>query len=171
MENEKEIFENMRKNSVAKFDKEKLKLNIKRISAALAVSLVIGATATISTGCGPYGFDVQQAYNDNFDNKQTARDLMERHGMTPGEDYSVEDYLKIAELRDDHLSGFYDLLGYSESEKVAQALGYEDWADYLSKNNYVDQFGKPSFNEWMKNWGHENSKGADYNEHENSRIK
>ena len=63
---------------------------------------------------------------------------------------SVEDYKRIENLSEDDLLGYYALLGMNESEKVVQALGYEGWDDFLIKNNYVNEQGKPDFSKWKR---------------------
>ena len=63
--------------------------------------------------------------------------------------YTVDDYKNMKYLSENDLIGYYNVLGEEESEKVVQALGYDGWDDYLTKNNYLRD-GKPSFIEWER---------------------
>jgi|GEM_PF-3839973 len=73
--------------------------------------------------------------------------------ITPGKiNNTVEDYKEaITGLDETDLIGFYLLVQYDEieTEKFIVALGYENWDDFLIKNNHIDREGEPSMGIWL----------------------
>ncbi len=69
---------------------------------------------------------------------------MEKHNIDPIKDHEVADYAKINEIYDDYVSkgdytiflGYCWVMGDKETEKVIQANGYENWADFLYSQGF-----------------------------------
>lgn len=78
---------------------------------------------------------------------------MHRHGLKTTENHDQSDYDSLKdEITEENISGFYQLLGKTESKKAVKVLGYENRDDYLVKHGYTTWFGQPSFEEWEKSW-------------------
>lgn len=188
----KKILTNMEKNSIGNEKKTKLS-GIKRKTAL--VTSIVSLTLVFSTICGcikdnNYNNNNMNNYNviettRNYDydyNEIVVNDLMKEissdvrfkmvlSDVDMSENYennTVEDYKKVMDLEKEDLIGFYYLTSMSdiETEKVIQALGYEDWNDFLIKNNYVDQENKPNKAVWRND-----EKQRIYNVYTNSYIK
>lgn len=104
---------------------------------------------------GTYGYS-----NKEIINYEIARsiNLLEENNMTDYEqkaygikqyNYTVEDYKKIDKLDESYLFGFYRATNQSTFSEILITLGYSSLDDFLLKNNYVDENGNPSVNEWM----------------------
>lgn len=63
---------------------------------------------------------------------------------------SSEDFMKIEELDESYLYGFYLVSDRETLNEVCKVLGYEDIKDYLVKNNYVDKDNNPDVNVWYE---------------------
>lgn len=76
--------------------------------------------------------------------RNAAREQMEKHNIDPIKDHEVADYAKINEIYDDYVSkgdytiflGYCWVMGDKETEKVIQANGYENWADFLYSQGF-----------------------------------
>lgn len=58
--------------------------------------------------------------------------------------HTIEQYTEIKDyLTEDDVIIYYDKLGIDECNKILVVLGYDDFDDFLIKNNYVDEKGNP----------------------------
>ena len=91
---------------------------------------------------------IKHQYVDMYAFEETAKleKLFEENGL----DYqyannSVEQYQSIAEfLNKENMQLYRDALGITEAHKICSVLGYADFNDFLIKNGFVDEQGKPS---------------------------
>lgn len=60
--------------------------------------------------------------------------------------YTVEDYIKMEDLDESYLYAIY--ISTVNINDFLIALGYTDLQDFLLKNNYVNEQGKPSVKTW-----------------------
>ena len=60
--------------------------------------------------------------------------------------YTVEDYKKMNGLDETYLYAIYT--NTNDIYDFLEALGYKDIPDFLTKNNYVNEYGKPSVLQW-----------------------
>lgn len=154
------IRENARKKSVKpyvkiKYNGEVIKLSKKKMKNLALKSAIVVISLTALMKIGPsvyekidYALDVKEVSNTKA---EEARDLLIKYDLNDEPKYDnlwFNDYSKITELSTDDLYGFYQYFGYSETEKVLGALGYNSWYNYLSKNGYYDNQGYPSVEVW-----------------------
>ena len=144
--NIKNIYENSIKNSIGEDKKQKLVKKIRKISTAVLGSLIVITSGVSLTACQDPNYTNQMVSLYIFD----AQEIFEKYGLDYGQKYSVEDYMKIPDINDENLIGFYEMRGREECEKIAQALGYEGINDYLVKNGYVKSNGEPSIKAWRE---------------------
>lgn len=71
--------------------------------------------------------------------------------LDPGENHTVEEY-KTLDLTDQDVFARDLYTGKEEAEKVIKSLGYDDWNDYLIKQNYIDKNNDPDFHLWLFRW-------------------
>jgi len=62
----------------------------------------------------------------------------------------IEEYRRIDPLLEEHLLGYYGILGKEESEKIVQLLGYDGWDDFLTQKQCFDTDGNPSMAAWQR---------------------
>ena len=74
---------------------------------------------------------------------------LEKYGILGKENVTPEDYKRIEGLNEDQLIYYYITYGKDASEKVVQALGYQEWDDFLQKNEHVNEKGEPDIAEWV----------------------
>ena len=168
-----EMVEKAKKNSIGSEKKEKLKLKIKKVASTAVIVMVALATAVCTTGCAKY--DRQTALYYNLVYKEEAEAIMHSYGLNTLEHYDYEVYKNMPEISEENISGFYQLLGKTESEKAVRALGYDGWDDYLIKHGHIKD-GKPSFLKWEESWvtareSQTETKGENENGNESSRTK
>ena len=61
-------------------------------------------------------------------------------------DNSIEQYMQIKDyLREEDMLIYYNTFGKDEIDDVSKVMGYENFNDFLIKNEYVDEEGNPSF--------------------------
>ena len=140
------IYENSKRNSIGKDKKQKLIKKVKKISTAMLVSLIAITSGVSLTACQDPNYTTKMVSLYIFD----AQEIFEKYGLDYGKKYSVEDYMKIPDINDNNLIGFYEMRGREECEKIAQALGYDGIDDYLVKNGYVNSNGEPSIKKWRE---------------------
>ena len=106
----------------------------------------MGILVLCLSACADDGINHQ--YVDMYAFEETAKleKLFEENGL----DYqyannSVEQYQSIAEfLNKENMQLYRDALGITEVHKICSVLGYADFNDFLIKNGFVDEQGKPS---------------------------
>ena len=74
---------------------------------------------------------------------------LEKYGILGKENVTPEDYRRIEGLNEEQLIYYYSTYGKDASEKVVQALGYEEWDEFLQKKGYINQKGEPDISEWV----------------------
>lgn len=70
------------------------------------------------------------------DNTVNIFEEMANSGIEYSDNLTPEDYKKIKTLDEKDLYSYYNCLGKVETEKVIIALGYDNWEDFLEKNNF-----------------------------------
>ena len=140
------IYENSKKNSIGKDKKQKLVKKIKKISTAALVSFIAITSGVSLTACQDPNYTTQMVSLYIYD----AQEIFEKYGLDYSQKYSVEDYMKIPDINDENLIGFYEMRGREECEKIAQSIGYEGIDDYLVKNGYEKDNGEPSVRVWRE---------------------
>lgn len=169
-----EVFENIVNNSIGNEKKCKKKFRVKEITTKISLPIILAFTvATSLTGCFfksvPSKVDlavsevgkISDKYPFNLGDirmyeKVRLYDLLDEKGVTnfsekyAFRDYgcSAEDYRKIPELDDSYLYAMYSTSSEEDANTLAQALGYSSLDDYLIKNGFVDESGKPSIKYW-----------------------
>lgn len=152
-----ELLKNTESKSVGINEKKPVVVKIREAGKKALIVAVVTTTALCATGCAKfnekYGYSKQLANDYNREFKYEAKDIMEKYNLDPTASHTVIEYaVLVPELSEENISGFYQLLGQEESEKLVQLLGYSDWNDYLIKHNYVDNNGNPSFDKWKRQW-------------------
>ena len=140
------IYEHSKKNSIGKEKKQKLVKKIKRISTEVLVSLIAITSGVSLTACQDPNYTTKMVSLYIYD----AQEIFDKYGMDTSRKYGVEDYIKIPDINDDNLIGFYEMLGREECEKIAQALGYNGIDNYLIKNGYLNSNGEASIKAWRE---------------------
>lgn len=134
--------------------KEKLILNKKHISKQSLI-IMLTLTSTISlVSCNP---NINQLAVNNYNSIyiSEAQQELEKYNIKYYDEstgmlinHSIEEYAQIKTLNENTLIGYYELLGYDECEKIVQALGYNNWNDYLLQKNFIDKNGNPDIKKW-----------------------
>ncbi len=175
-----ELLKETVKKSVGPSEKQPVVVKIKDVGKKALIMAVVTTTALSTVGCAKYneefGYSKQQAYDYNRVYQFEAKDIMEKYNLDPSVSHTITEYaLLVPELSEENISGFYQLLGKAESEKLVQLLGYSDWNDYLVKHNYIGSDGKPSFDQWRRQWIEDGERrfveGDQKNESKNSSTK
>ena len=175
-----EILNNTEKRSVDPGEKKPVVIRVKEVGEKVLIMAAVTTTALSTVGCAKYneefGYSQQQAYDYNREYQMEAKDIMEKYRLDPSVSHTIIEYgILVPELSEENISGFYQLLGEEESEKLVQLLGYADWTDYLIKHNYVSENGNPSFNQWKRQWIEDGNKRVverlNQNETKNSSTK
>ena len=175
-----ELLKETEKKSAGPSEKQPVVVKIKDVGKKALIMAVVTTTALSTVGCAKFneefGYSKQQAYDYNRVYQFEAKDIMEKYNLDPSVSHTITEYaLLVPELSEENISGFYQLLGKAESEKLVQLLGYADWTDYLIKHNYVSENGNPSFNQWKRQWIEDGNKRVverlNQNETKNSSTK
>ena len=175
-----EVLKNAEKNSVGPSGKKPVVARIREAGKKVLILAVVTTTALSTVGCAKfneeYGYSRQLASDYNRVYEYEAKDIMQKYNLDPSVPHTIIEYgVLVPELSEDNISGFYQLLGQEESEKLVQLLGYADWADYLTKHNYVGTDGRPSFDQWRRQWIEDGNKrfveGVNENGNQNSSTK
>ena len=175
-----EVLKNAEKNSVGPSEKKPVVLKLRDAGKKVLILAVVTTTALSTVGCAKfneeYGYSKQLARNYNRDYEYEARDIMKKYNLDPSVSHTITEYgVLVPELSEENISGFYQLLGREESEKLVQLLGYADWSDYLTKHNYIGTDGRPSFDQWRRQWIEDGEKryvkGVSNDENKNSSSK
>lgn len=90
--------------------------------------------------------------------KDEAKQQLINHGMNAKNKYTVADYAKITEVRDDYLSkgdytiiwGYYRVIGSAETEKLLMANGFQDWNEFLLSQGCVNTRGEADISMWKQ---------------------
>ena len=161
--NIQELYNKTQENSL-KNSKIIKKTTKKQITKQMIIAIITISSALSMCAC--QSNDMYLNYNTTLERDEAYQTLTE-YGIqvyNENDDYvshSVEDYKKIEGLNEVDLLGYYSLLGMNESEKVVQALGYENWNDFLIKNNYVNENGKPDIYKWKRAMQENNEKESE----------
>ena len=166
----KEIYDNLKKNSICN---DRIKMNLKKIviPSILSLSTIFVSLSlyidhqknnymdnniTQYESGRTYNYTYIQSVVDNLISYEISNVRMKlvTNNIDTGNginlNNSVEDYKTIHDLNKKDLYGFYELVQRNEieTEKVIKALGYNDWKDFLIKENCIDRDGKASIAVW-----------------------
>ena len=172
---DKEIFDNLLKNSIGKEKKCKKDFKIRNVVMKVALPVIIGIImASSMTGCmrnprvdTPVDKAVSQMLDirNNYPFNLGDVRLYERNrlymllddngiidftGRYGKRDYNCteEDYRSVDGLDESYLYAMYFGSSEEDAETLARALGYSSIDDFLVKKGYVDEDGKPSIDYW-----------------------
>ena len=160
-----EILKNAKNNSIGSDKKHRLIRGTKKVAPKALLILVATVMAVNICACSslesnmnfegtPYDIEEQIDYKEGYsiavDKMYIAKRILKENGVDIAKSNEVSTYAKISELREDDLIGYYKLLGEKETEKILQALGYEGWNDFLTKQECFDKDGKPSRYVWER---------------------
>lgn len=156
MESNKDtMLEICKSNSIGKDKVTKLKYTKRKIAAAVLTAAIASFSVVGLTGCSTADIFAPQEISQQLSVYETmAYNEMTYYNIpyysSTGEEINndVSDYKKIENLSEENLIGYYYALGEKECEKVVQALGYNDWNDFLIKNHCYDENGNPSIEAW-----------------------
>ena len=98
-----------------------------------------------------FNYDYQVVGNNLFIYIDDLNSRMILADLDPGENHTVEEY-KTLDLTDQDVFARYLYTGKEEAEKVIKSLGYDDWNDYLIKQNHIDKNNEPDFHLWLFRW-------------------
>lgn len=170
---DKEIFDNLVKNSIGKEKKCKKDFKIRNVVMKIALPVVIGIIMASSlTGCirltpssENSAISEMAEIKDNYPfnlgdvrmyERERLYELFDENGIIDytskygRRDYncSEEDYRSVRGLDESYLYAMYFGSSHEDAETLARALGYESLDDFLVKNDYVDDKGNPSVKIW-----------------------
>lgn len=132
-------------NSIGNDKKNKLKVKTKNIAKAALTTLLILSFTVGLCACGVSNIEEKQDINYKYVDMYTfeTKAFLDKYIINSCS--SVEDYENLIHyLNEADMIIYYDKLGISETNKICMALGYENFDDFLIKNNYVDSEGKAS---------------------------
>lgn len=144
--NMEKIYEISKNNSIGQDKKQKLIRRVKKISTTTLVALIAITSGVSLTACQDPNYTTKMVSLYIYD----AQEIFDKYGLDYSKKYSVEEYMKIPDINDNNLIGFYEMQGREECEKIAQSIGYEGIDDYLVKNGYVNSNGEPSVRAWRE---------------------
>ena len=176
-EEKNNIFNNLKNKSIG--NNKKVKANFIKTKVLIGVS-VLTTIATMLTACS-INFSNEKENNSIGHQKI---EYLEENGITSTELISFEklrtisllnennlnnytetsagrhyentytDYMKVSDLDDSYIHGFYLLSDDESVDEMCKGLGYSDFEDYMKKNNYVDE----NNNIDKEIWNYENMK-------------
>lgn len=187
----KEIYENMKKNSIGP-DKKCKNIRIKK-EAILKIALPIVMTTLITSCCtgliknhkeqrneSSYSYTLNGFTRGDITCYEQLRvnDLLLENGFI---DYNVidnkkdykytkEDYEKIEDLDETYLYGFYITTTKNTTDEVSKALGYNNLNDYLNQKGYIKEDNQIDMNKWINEDNEKISKIME-NEQKEGKIK
>ena len=167
------ILKNLKENSVGKEIKSKLKnLNYKIVVSTLALSMGFSTLCSCTKAVKLEKINNNEKVEQKIEKKKYTFDSSDAETFIYEEarklgmkftmndlniyssskmDYTIDDYKKVEDISGKDVIGFYFLSSRDklETEKFIKAVGYDNWDDFLIKNNYVDENNKPSYGVWL----------------------
>ena len=173
----KNIFEKMKAKSIGtnkrvKNKKIKIKARLKKplagLMAVIALASVIGCGALKQHDPGKrnqtsYSWksdDTWSGYTYNQINafeEERLDKVLNSYNMTDytkdgykrSYNYTAKDYMKVTELDETYIHGFYHMTDSYTVEQFCISQGYQNLNDYLVKSGYTDSEGKEDINKWI----------------------
>lgn len=173
---DKEIYDNLLKNSIGKDKKCKKSFVIRDVLLKVSLPIIIGVIMASSlTGCiktqhvdtpedkavsqmleitDDYSFnlgDVRVFERNRLYKLLDDNDITDYIGRYGKRDYncSEEDYRSVDGLDESYLYAMYFASSREDAETLARALNYKSLDDFLIKKGYVDENGNPSVDYWL----------------------
>ena len=152
-----DLYKRAKENSIGTNKKEELKVKRKNVSKKILASLFAVLISLSLCACynnsnektasfyNEVNMDVVNLYlSDSY--YELDKIIKDTDVKKYYKDNSIEQYMQIKDyLREEDMLIYYNTFGKGEIDDISKVMGYENFNDFLIKNEYVDEEGNPSF--------------------------
>mgnify|MGYP004468562331 CR=1 FL=1 len=160
----KDIYEKLKNNSIGENDIHKVK-DVKKGKTLVKTIVPLLAIFMIVSVCGinvvnnyqesantkyEFNYDLLTVSDSLFIYTDGIRSKMYLAHLDPNKPHTIEEY-KTIHLTNEDIFGIYQYTSRDkeETEKAIKSLGYDDWNDYLIKQNCINKNNEADFNLWV----------------------